>query len=164
MFKLSLTLFAALLFASLSQASLASDDPVMNDWRSKATLEEKVEKVVKVIPSASDVMFQMGDRYKNLYWAAKQGKWAFAEYQVEEMQSLIKKLMITRPKRARTAGEFLEAGFSRFSGAFAQQDWPQFQKAFAHMRDECMICHAKNDHSFIALKKTPPKGSSPVLD
>jgi len=77
------------------------------DWRKSANIEEKVNQMTKVIPSASNIMIQMGERYKNLYWAAKMGKWEFANYQVEEMQELIKTLQITRPKKADTASEFL---------------------------------------------------------
>jgi hypothetical protein len=51
-------------------------------------------------------MIEMGERYKNLYWAAKLSKWEFAQYQVEEMASLLERLQLTRPKRAATAQQF----------------------------------------------------------
>ena len=135
-----------------------------DDWRKTGNDKEKLDNVVQVIPSAADIMFQMGERYRNLYWAGKQGKWEFAQYQTEEMQSLIKKLIITRPKRAATARVFLLDGFKGFEEAISQKDWGKFQSAFEHMRERCMTCHVQNDHAFVLLNKTPVKGNSPVLD
>lgn len=134
------------------------------DWRKTGSNEEKINNVVKVIPSTADIMFQMGERYRNLYWAGKQGKWEFAQYQTEEMQSLIKELIITRPNRTATAQAFLRNAFKEFETAIAQKDWPKFQNAFAHMHQQCMICHRQNEHAFIVLNKKPPKGNSPALD
>lgn len=150
-----------LLAAGLTLASVTTY--AADDWRKSADQETKVKNLVKVMPGASDIMLQMGERYKNLYWAGEQKKWKFAEYQVEEMEALINTLIITRPKRAKTAKEFLATGFSQFHEAIEHQDWARFEKAFQHMRTECMTCHAKNDHSFIVLPKKPPMGSSPVL-
>ena len=134
------------------------------DWRKSGSDEEKLKKIIKVIPSTSDIMFQMGERYKNLYWAAKQGKWDFAEYQLEEMESLLKTLMITRPKRKETARNFLDYGFNGYEDAIKNKDWGAFQKTFNNMRQACEHCHKQNRHAFITLQKTPIKGSSPVLD
>lgn len=38
-----------------------------DDWRKTGSDKEKLDNVVKVIPSAADIMFQMGERYRNLY-------------------------------------------------------------------------------------------------
>ena len=134
------------------------------DWRKTGSAEEKLENVIQVIPSAADIMFQMGERYRNLYWAGKQGKWEFAQYQTEEMQSLVKKLMLTRPNRAATAKTFLDDAFEGYEQAIQQKDWKKFQAAFEHMRQRCMACHIQNEHAFVELNKQPAKGNSPVLD
>ena len=135
-----------------------------NDWRKSDDNEKKLEKIIKVIPSTSDIMFQMGHRYKNLYWAAKQGQWEFAEYQVEEMESLMKKLIITRPKRAKTARFFLEHAFDGYEDSIEHGNWKRFQQVFEKMRQACEKCHKQNMHEFIKLQKIPTKGSSPALD
>jgi hypothetical protein len=80
------------------------------------------------------------------------------------MQSLIKKLIVTRPTRAATAQAFLREAFSGYEKAIAQKNWSAFQDAFGHMRERCMICHRQNEHAFIILNKKPPKGNSPALD
>lgn len=135
-----------------------------NDWRKHGSDSEKLGNVVKVIPGASNIMLQMGERYKNLYWAGKQGKWLFAEYQVEEMQELMKTLIITRPGRATTARDFLQSGFTKLDPAITTQNEAGFLRAFEHMRQQCMVCHQRNDHAFVTLPPVPGRGQSPVLD
>lgn len=135
-----------------------------SDWRKTGNTEEKLNNAIKVIPSTADIMFQMGERYRNLYWAGKQGKWEFARYQTEEMQTLIKKLIITRPQRSATARAFLQNGFTGYEEAIEQKNWAEFKAAFENMREQCMICHRQNEHAFIVLNKKPRKGNSPALD
>ena len=135
-----------------------------DDWRKTGSQEEKLNNVVQVIPTAADIMFQMGERYRNLYWAGKQGKWEFAQYQTEEMQRLVKTLIITSPKRADTAKVFLHDAFDGYGKAIKDKDWGKFQNAFESMRVRCMACHIQNEHAYVELNKLPVKGNSPVLD
>lgn len=134
------------------------------DWRVTAKQDEKINNLIEVMPGASVIMLQMGERFRNLYWAGKQGKWDFAEYQVEEMQDLIQALMITRPKRAATAKNFQQSAFTLFPAAFEEKKWSKFSHAFENMRSKCMVCHIENKHAFIVLPAKPRLGSSPVLD
>lgn len=148
-----------LLVSLCSSVAWANDD-----WRKTAPKGKKIENLIKVMPGASNLMLQMGERYRNLYWAGKQGKWEFAAYQIEEMQDLIETLIITRPKRGATAKEFLASAFTEFPKAIETRDSQRFTAAFEHMRAQCMVCHSKNEHSFIVLSPQPQKGNSPVLD
>ena len=153
--------YIAILFITL----MSTNNPVTaDDWRSSAKNDEKLNKLIKVMPGASVIMQQMGERYRNLYWAAKQGKWKFAEYQIEEMQDLVETLTITRPKRAKTANKFMQSAFKLYPAAIKEQSWDKFSHAFANMKKQCMICHVENNHAFIVLPDHPRKGNSPVLE
>lgn len=132
------------------------------DWRKTGSQDQQVEQLVRSLPGAAHVMFELGERYKNLYFAARQEKWEFAEYQVEEIESLVKRLKITRPKRAATATVFLQSVFPELHQAVAKKDWESFHPAFEVMRQQCMACHVSNNHGFIRLP-TPSAASSPVL-
>ncbi len=134
------------------------------DWRKSGSEKEKMKNLVKAMPSASQIMMQAGERYKSLYWAAKQEQWDFAEYQIEELEELMTLLQVTRPKRAATAQEFLDNGFEGFEQAFEKKEWKAFYGAFSNMREQCMVCHVKNDHAFVVLPKHPKTASSPVLN
>jgi len=150
--------------ALMLTATAQADQAPLTDWRKDGTDAEKLENVVRAVPSASRIMIEMGERYRNLYWAGKLGYWEFAEYQVEEMESLVKLLQLTRPGRAATAADFLEEGFEEFDEAFEKKAWEPFFQAFDHMREQCMICHGRNDHGFIILPVHPVTASSPVLN
>ena len=149
-----------IILLSLSLLSTAQ----AGDWRTTGSEKQKLNNVVKVIPGASTIMLQMGERYRNLYWAGVQEKWQFTEYQIEEMQGLVKTLMITRPKRAATAKQFLDKAFGDFPLAIREKHWGSFSRAFERMRQACMECHVNNQHAFIKLPPKPQKGGSLVLE
>lgn len=153
-----LTAFFTLSFLFVNQPAFATD------WRHTAKPSDKINNLVQVMPGASVIMQQMGERYRNLYWAAKQKRWKFAEYQIEEMQDLIETLIITRPKRAKTATKFMKTAFKLYPAALKKQDWLHFRNSFENMRKQCMVCHVDNDHAFIVLPKHPRMGNSPVLE
>lgn len=157
-----LSLTTLLLGCSLGSA-MATEKQV-DDWRGKASQQESVENLIKVMPGASNLMLQMGERYRNLYWAGKKGQWDFAAYQAEEMQDLIETLQITRPKRAATAQGFLDTAYPMIIEAAESKHWPRFEAGFLKLRDACMTCHVKNEHAFIVLPKAPRSFSSPVLE
>jgi len=158
-----LTIYLIFLVMTASGIATANDEPGQ-DWRRTAPLDEKVQKLVKVMPGASNLMLQMGDRYRNLYWAARLGQWKFAEYQAEEMEDLVETLEITRPKRAATSREFREKMFPKIIEAAGSGDWKQFLQTFRGLRAACMDCHKKNDHAFVILPVEPKSAPSPVLN
>lgn len=134
-----------------------------DDWRKTAPVDKKVTNLVEVMPGAATLMIEMGFRYQNLYWAAKQTKWEFAQYQAEEMEGLVKTLMITRPKRAKTADVFLRTGFKDVQAAIKARDLTRFETGFEKMRQACMTCHQQNEHAFVTLP-LPKRAYSPVLN
>ena len=134
------------------------------DWRTMGSDEAKLKNLVAAVPGTSHWMFEVGERYKNLYWAAKQGKWEFANYQLEEIESLIKLVQLTRPKRAETAQQFLDTGIPQMHKGLATREWDSFKASFNKFSDACMRCHAQNDHAFIVLPSEPKGASSPVLN
>lgn len=144
-------------------AALVAGSAAADDWRKTAPIDNKVDNLVKVMPGAANLMIEMGFRYQNLYWAARQGKWEFAEYQAEEMEGLVETLMITRPKRAKTAKAFLKTGFAALAPALKTRDARGFEAAFEKMRQACMTCHQQNEHAFITLP-LPKRAYSPVLN
>lgn len=151
-------ILSALLVTALPFACLASD------WRDSASDDEKLAGLIGLIPNTAVWMQQMGYRYGDLYFAARQEKWDFAAYQAEEMEKLIKYVELARPKRAATAQEFRAAVFPKLHEEIAKRDWDAFVAAFDSLASECMSCHVKNEHGFIALPNPPHRSHSPVLD
>jgi hypothetical protein len=133
------------------------------DWRKSAAVPQKVERLVESLPNAANIMIEVGERYQNLYWAAKQGKWEFAVYQTEEIKEQLEKLQIVSPKRAASAREFLRAVYPVLPEATKARDWKKFEAVFEKLRHECMVCHAKNEMGFVQLP-VPRRATSPVLN
>jgi hypothetical protein len=140
-----------------------ASDTSADAWRKQGQADTRIEQLTQLTPGTSDTMIQMGERFKNLYWAAKLNKWEFAEHQLKQMQGLLKKLQISNPEQSHSAQRFLDTALHGFPGAFQYRDWNRFSHAFESMRQRCMECHIKNNLAFITLSAAPPKGSSPVL-
>jgi len=134
------------------------------DWRKTGSDAEKLKNLVAAVPGTSHWMFEMGERYKNLYWAARQGKWEFANYQLEEIEKLVQMVQLARPKRAETAQQFLDSGIPQMHKGVQAQEWQAFKASFTKLSEACMRCHAQNDHAFIVLPTDPKGASSPVLN
>lgn len=158
--KVSFILLMCVGFFTQGVMAEVSTEP---DWRNTGHPSEQMKQLIKVIPSASNIMIEMGERLKNLYWAAKLEKWEFAAYQAEEMEELIRVLQISRPARAASAQVFLNTMFPAIHNTIAEHNWVRFQKGFDDLRKACMTCHVTNDHAFVILP-IPKSASSPVLN
>jgi hypothetical protein len=134
------------------------------DWRKSGTTADKMEQVLKTLPSTSHVMIEVGERYQDLYWAGKLGQWEFAAYQVEEIVKLIEMLQISSPKRAATAQVFLDHATTEFDVALQKKEWETFLHAFGAMRAQCIVCHNNNDHGFIVPPEHPVTAPSVILN
>lgn len=152
-----------LVLVTMGIPGVATAAESVSDWRKSADTQQKLERLIEALPNAANIMIEVGARYQNLYWAAKQGKWEFADYQAEELKELIEKLQIVSPKRADTARGFLSVVFPVLPEAVKTRDWKKFEVAFEQMRHECMICHGKNEMGFVQLP-VPRRATSPVLN
>jgi len=134
------------------------------DWRKQGSEREQLDALVELVPGTSHWMIEMGERYKNLYWAAKLEKWEFAAYQAEEMESLILTVARARPSRAASAEQFRQNVFPWLHEQVRRRDWESFQAGFQKLNSECMACHIREDHPFVTIPLEPITPSSPVLN
>jgi hypothetical protein len=159
---MKLPLIAAAVLLAAGTGVSAADK--YTDWRKEGSQEQKLGKLVEIAPNTGQLMQQVGMRYRDLYWAAKQGAWDFAEYQAEELEELIDILQTASPKRAATAEEFLKRAYPQIQEAAASRDWERFQPAFETLRQACMECHKQNGHAFIRLPAAPRSAASVALE
>jgi hypothetical protein len=83
---------ATLVFLAGAFAGTAASDPYESDDRAL------LEWLKAVQPETGHVMIEVGDRYQNRYFAARQGNWTFAAYQVEEIEEAMERLAILKPE------------------------------------------------------------------
>ncbi len=133
-----------------------------SDWLT-GTVDEKINTLAGIQPGYGIMMQQIGQRYSDLYFAAKSGNWGFAEHQADEIQVILKDiLMVTKPKRNEDAKKFLAASYPMILDAIKKENFPEFEKAFETLRNNCMNCHISQKVEFVKLKK-PVMSPSPVL-
>ncbi len=133
-----------------------------NGWLT-GSVEEKLDKLASIQPGYGIMMQQIGLRYNDLYFSAKSGNWGFAEHQADEIQVILKDiLMVTKPKRNEDAKKFLAASYPMILDAIKKEKFPEFEKAFETLRNNCMNCHISQKVEFVKLKK-PVMSASPVL-
>lgn len=150
--------------ALLSSLVLLVALPANADWRKDGSDAEKLSNLAELVPGTSHWMAEMGERYQNIYWAAKQEKWEFAQYQAEEIEKLLEIVMLARPKRAASAKIFMDNVFPEINQAIDKNTWEAFEPAFIKMHGECMACHTREDHAFVAIPLEPATAHSPVLN
>ncbi|WP_077280020.1 hypothetical protein [Thioalkalivibrio denitrificans] len=142
---------------------LASSAALADDWRRDGSDAEKLEQLIRAMPNTAAIMLQVGERYNNLYWAARQGQWEYAGYQMAEMQGALRRNAVTRPGRAADIQKFLDEGFEGMEEAIEAQDDQRFFRSFEQMRGQCMVCHADSGYAFIKLPAQPPRPNNPAL-
>lgn len=72
-------------------------------------------------------MIAVGDRYQNLYFAARQGNWAFAAYQVEETEEAMEHLAVLEPKHKTGLENFVKPGLKDVEEAVKARDMPRLE-------------------------------------
>lgn len=142
---------------------LSGSVAVADDWRRDGSDAEKLEQLIRAMPNTAALMLQVGDRYNNLYWAARQGQWEYANYQMTEMQGVVRRNAVTRPGRADDLQKFLDEGFEGMEEAIEAQDDERFFGSFEQMRVQCMVCHANTGYGFIVIPAEPPLPSNAAL-
>jgi hypothetical protein len=114
-------------------------------------------------PSAGHIMLEMGYRYSALYFAARQKRWEFAAYQLEEMEEALRRLAFLKPRLWHDIGEFRATALHDLAKTLPARDWELFAAGFEKLRAGCAACHAKNGVGFIELP-VPKRHFSPALE
>ncbi|EIM78107.1 hypothetical protein A3SI_04922 [Nitritalea halalkaliphila LW7] len=108
-FTLTAWAAALLLAASCSQSSSEEKSSAvgLDGWLS-GTTEEKFEEVAEQLQGFSTTMVEVSYRYSELYWAAMDENWGYAEHQLEHLEEAIELGLKRRPLRAASAEDFME--------------------------------------------------------
>lgn len=117
----------------------------------------------EALPGAGHIMIEMGYRYSALYFAAKQKRWDFAGYQLEEMEEALRRLAFLKPELWDDIGHLRATELNELEKALPAKNWERFADGFEKLRAGCMACHAKHGVGFISLP-VPTRHFSPVLE
>ena len=140
---------AAIFFAGslafASAAAIAEDAP--------KDLQKEITEVKSALPKFAIPMREVGDRFQNMYFAAKGGNWALAAYMSKYMNGAMSPARVTKPDEYKTWKAFYENTFAPVNKAIQAKDMKAFDTAYNAMIANCNGCHAGMGYGFIKVTK-----------
>jgi len=116
-------------------------------------LQKQVDDVKSVLPKFAIPMREVGDRFQNMYFAAKGGNWALAAYMSKYMNGAMNPAKVTKPNEYQTWKGFYESTFAPVTKAIDAKDFKAFEAAYNAVIPACNGCHAGMGYGFIKVTK-----------
>jgi len=113
------------------------------------TTDQKLDTLANIQPGLGTVMIEYGNRFGNVYYAAKAKNWGMAAYQLKELVEIQEVAETTRPKRVELLKKFEDSNLKPLANDIVSQDWANFQKDFDKTAKSCNACHAGTGFAFI---------------
>ena len=102
-------------------------------------------------------MREVGDRFQNIYFAAKDGNWALAAYMSKYMNGSMNPASVTKPTEYKVWKGFYDTTFAPVNRAIMAKDWNGFEAAYTAVINDCNSCHQGMGYGFIkVVKMTTP--------
>jgi hypothetical protein len=128
--------------------AIAAENASNTDWLT-GTTAEKFDTLASIQPGLGTVMIEYGNRYTNLFYAAKGGNWGLAAYMLKELREIQEVGETTRPTRAEALKVFEQAFLDPLDDAIQAKDFKDFKKIFDEGVNGCNGCHASQGFPFI---------------
>jgi cytochrome c556 len=144
MFKKTIgSAFAGALLALAAGSAMAAD----------ADTQTQLDALKASIPKFAIPMREVGDRFQNMYFAAKDGNWALAAYMSKYMNGAMNPAKLTKPEEYAVWKNFYEVRFAPVEKAIQAKDLAGFEGAYTKVIDDCNSCHKKMEYGFIKVVK-----------
>jgi hypothetical protein len=118
-----------------------------------APLAADVDDVINVLPKFAIPMREVGDRFQNMYFAAKSGNWGLAYYMSKYMNGAMNPAKVTKPQEYGMWKSFYEETFAPVNKAIFAKDFKTFEKEYTAVINSCNQCHAGMGYAFIQVVK-----------
>ena len=114
-----------------------------NNWLQDAESDaERFKKLEVYLRGFDQPMWEVGERYRILYYSIKDKNWKLANYQWLKIKRTIKTGLMKRPKRAPNAkAMFLETIWPKLDTSINSQEYKRIEENFMIARQACMNCH-----------------------
>jgi hypothetical protein len=124
---------------------------------STVTFAADLNDVINVLPKFAIPMREVGDRFQNMYFAAKGGNWALAAYMSKYMNGAMNPAQVTKPAEYQLWKSFYTETFAPVNKAIVAKDFAAFEKEYTAVINSCNACHAGMGYGFIkVVKQTAP--------
>jgi hypothetical protein len=118
-----------------------------------AALQKQIDDVRSVLPKFAIPMREVGDRFQNMYFAAKGGNWALAAYMSKYMNGSMNPASVTKPDEYKVWKGFYDNTFVNVNKAIMAKDWKGFDAAYKAVIGDCNGCHQGMGYAFIKVVK-----------
>src|SRR5947209_12080171 len=132
--------------AALTASSAFAQDPTKD-------LQKQIDQVKSALPKFAIPMREVGDRFQNMYFAAKGGNWALAAYMSKYMNGAMTPASLTKPAEYKEWKEFYTKDFGPVNKAIQAKDWAAFDASYNGVISTCNQCHQSMEYGFIRVVK-----------
>jgi hypothetical protein len=122
-------------------------------WADEAALQKQVDEVKGALPKFAIPMREVGDRFQNMYFAAKDGNWALAAYMSKYMNGAMNPASVTKPAEYKVWKSFYDDTFAPVNKAIQAKDVKGFETAYMGVIKNCNGCHDGMGYGFIKVVK-----------
>ena len=116
-----------------------------------ADTQAQIDALKAAIPKFAVPMREVGDRYQDMYFAAKGGNWALAAYMSKYMNAAMNPAKLTKPLEYKVWAHFYEVTFAPVNKAIQAKDLKAFEAAHKAATADCNACHKDSDYGFIKV-------------
>ena len=122
-------------------------------FAAEADLQKQIDEVRGALPKFAIPMREVGDRFQNIYFAAKDGNWALAAYMAKYMNGSMNPASVTKPAEYKVWKGFYDNSFANVNKAIMAKDMKAFDAAYTAIIPECNTCHQGMGYGFIKVVK-----------
>jgi hypothetical protein len=123
--------------------------------------DERLAQVEKHLRGFDIAMARIGYRDTELYFAATDRNWDYADYQLGKIRLVLELAVERRPKRARSAGAFLEDDLPAVHSGIKSREPEAAAAAMDRLRTACMKCHVSEEVPYFTLRE-PDRRLAPI--
>ncbi len=127
---------------AVSISSYAADD-----------IQKQIDDIKGALPKFAIPMREVGERFQNMYFAAKDGNWALAAYMSKYMNNAMNPARVTKPDEYGAWKTFYNDTFAPVNKAIQAEDFKAFEKEYNAVIQHCDGCHAGMGYGFIKVVK-----------
>jgi hypothetical protein len=125
-------------------------------------VQSQLDALKAALPKFAIPMREVGDRFQNMYFAAKGGNWALAAYMSKYMNGAMNPASLTKPDEYKVWKSFYDNTFAPVSKAIQAKDFKTFDTAYNNAIKSCNGCHQAMGYGFIQVTKLGAPADSGV--
>jgi len=129
----------------------------------QADMQKQIDELKGALPKFAIPMREVGDRFQNMYFAAKEGNWALAAYMSKYMNGSMNPASVTKPAEYKVWKGFYDDTFTPVNKAIQAKDLKAFEAAYMAVINDCNACHQGMGYGFIKVAKMKTPADNGIL-